>query len=53
MKQPAIDRLKRHTRVILAVDNDEAGSECRKRNSELESIIPNHKDWNEDLLQGR
>ena len=53
MKQPAIDRLKRHTRVILAVDNDEAGSECRKRNAELESIIPNHKDWNEDLLQGR
>ena len=53
MKQPAIDRLKRHTRVILAVDNDDAGSECRKRNAELESIIPNHKDWNEDLLQGR
>ena len=51
MKQPAIDRLKQHTRVILAVDNDEAGSECRKRNAELESIIPKNKDWNEDLLR--
>lgn len=51
MKQPAIDRLKKRIRVIMAVDNDEAGSECRKRNSELESIIPIHKDWNEDLLQ--
>ena len=53
MKQPAIDRLKKKCHLIMAVDNDEAGSECRKRNAELESIIPNHKDWNEDLLQGR
>ena len=53
MKQPAIDRLKIKCHLIMAVDNDEAGSECRKRNAELESIIPNHKDWNEDLLQGR
>ena len=49
-KQPAINRLKSHKRVILAVDNDSAGSECRKRNADLECIIPKHKDWNEDLL---
>jgi hypothetical protein len=28
---------------------DYAGSECRKRNSELECIIPRLKDWNDDL----
>ncbi len=52
-KQPAIDRLKRHSRVILAVDNDNSGSECRKRNAELECIIPKFKDWNEDLKSRR
>lgn len=52
-KQPAIDRLKKHSRVILAVDNDSAGSECRKRNAELECIIPKTKDWNEDLKARR
>lgn len=50
-KQPAIDRIKKKYRVIMAVDNDAAGSECRKRNAELESIIPHNKDWNEDLLE--
>lgn len=49
-KQPAIDRLKALMPVILAVDNDAAGEECRKRNSDLEFIIPQHKDWNDDLL---
>lgn len=48
-KQLAIDRLKQHKRVILAVDNDAAGSVCRKRNAGLECIIPTHKDWNDDL----
>jgi hypothetical protein len=48
-KQKTIDRLKQHSRVMLAVDNDNAGSECRKRNSELECIIPRLKDWNDDL----
>lgn len=48
-KQPAIDRVKKHFRTIMAVDNDEAGSNCRKRNSECEAIYPEHKDWNEDL----
>ena len=37
-------------RVILAVDNDDAGRQCRERNSDIEHIIPIHKDWNEDLV---
>ena len=37
-------------RTILAVDSDEAGMECRRRNSQLDQITPQHKDWNEDLL---
>ena len=49
-KQPAIDRLKKYKyNLVLAVDNDDAGQQCRDRNSELEYIIPMHKDWNEDL----
>ncbi len=49
-KQPAIDRLKKYKyKLVLAVDNDDAGQNCRNRNSELEYIIPMHKDWNEDL----
>lgn len=49
-KQRAIDRLKRQVRTILAVDNDGAGRLCRSRNPELESVIPQYKDWNEDLM---
>ena len=49
-KQPAIDRLKQRCRVILAVDNDPSGSQCRLRNPNLESIIPTQKDWNDDLV---
>lgn len=49
-KQPAIDRLKGSKyNLILAVDNDMAGQQCRDRNSELEYILPKNKDWNEDL----
>ncbi len=49
-KQPAIDRLKNSKLdIVLAVDNDVAGQNCRNRNSDLEYIIPVHKDWNEDL----
>lgn len=49
-KQPAIDRIKlSKLKVILAVDNDEAGQLCRDNNSECEFILPTHKDWNEDL----
>lgn len=49
-KQPAIDRLKlSKLNIILAVDNDEAGQVCRDRNFDLEYILPDRKDWNEDL----
>ncbi len=49
-KQPAIDRLKNSKLdIILAVDNDAAGQNCRNKNSDLEYIIPVHKDWNENL----
>lgn len=47
--QQAIDRVKKRITTILAVDNDDAGELCRKRNPGLRSIIPRHKDWNEDL----
>lgn len=49
-KQPAIDRLK-HSKLhlVLAVDNDAAGQDCRNRNPDLEYILPTNKDWNEDL----
>lgn len=49
-KQQTIERLKKSPKVILAVDNDDAGQKCRDRNSDLEYIIPNNKDWNEDLM---
>ena len=49
-KQPAIDRLKNSKlHIVLAVDNDAAGQQCRNKNSELEYILPKNKDWNEDL----
>lgn len=48
-KQDTIDLLKKKCHVIIAVDNDEPGKECRIRNSECESLIPKNKDWNEDL----
>lgn len=47
-----IDRIKRHKHAVLAVDNDEAGEKCRRRHSDLEYILPVHKDWNEDLTIG-
>ena len=49
-KQPAIDRLKNSKlHIVLAVDNDDAGQKCRNKNSDLKYIIPENKDWNEDL----
>ena len=51
--QPTIDRLKRQPagyKIILAVDNDAAGEACRVRNNDLDYILPESKDWNEDLL---
>ena len=49
-KQQAIDRIKRNLTVVIATDNDDAGNNCRSRNSDCESIMPVHKDWNEDLV---
>ena len=48
--QKAILRVKGILPIVLAVDNDRAGDECRKRNPDLLSIVPVNKDWNEDLL---
>lgn len=53
--QKTIERLSRaskHSVVVLAVDNDEAGRECRERNPELPYILPKNKDWNDDLKRG-
>ena len=51
--QKTIDRIKRQSileKIILAVDNDAAGDECRKKNKDIEHLIPSNKDWNEDLM---
>ena len=51
--QATIDRIKSmdtFTKVILAVDNDEAGERCRSGNADIPYILPKHKDWNEDLM---
>ena len=50
--QKAIDRIKRRMPAVIAVDNDAAGEQCRYRNSDVFSLIPSGKDWNEDLLNG-
>ncbi len=52
--QQRIDRIKAGMgaagcQTIIAVDNDQAGEDCRQRNPECKSIIPTGKDWNEDL----
>lgn len=38
-------------KIVLAVDNDHAGENCRNKNSDLVFLIPNKKDWNEDLKE--
>ena len=53
--QKTIDRISRNSKnawVVLAVDNDEAGQECRNRNKELAYVLPKNKDWNDDLKRG-
>ena len=50
--QKAIDRIKRRMPAVIAVDNDAAGEQCRRRNGDIFSLIPSGKDWNEDLLNG-
>ena len=53
-KQQTIDRLKRaKKKIIIAVDNDDAGNQCRNRNDNTKSYIPRLKDWNEDLKKLR
>ena len=49
--QRAIDWIakKAECEVVLAVDNDPAGAECRSSNPGLGMWIPHGKDWNEDL----
>lgn len=47
--QQTINRIKAGIHAVLAVDNDDAGLQCRERNPELSAIIPVRKDWNEDL----
>lgn len=53
--QQRIDRIKAGMsaaglETIIAVDNDQAGADCRQRNRDCYAIIPKLKDWNEDLL---
>lgn len=50
--QATIDRLKKHTGLIIATDNDPAGNKCRDRNPDLPSVMPCGKDWNDDLRKG-
>lgn len=38
-------------KIVLAVDNDNAGEMCRNKNSDLVFLISNKKDWNEDLME--
>lgn len=52
--QQRIDRIKAGMdaaglETVLAVDNDEAGEQCRQRNPECKHIVPKNKDWNDDL----
>ena len=47
--QQPVDRLVKKLPVVLTVDNDSAGDDCRKRNPNLATLIPHGKDWNEDL----
>lgn len=50
-KQAAIERIKKsRLTVIIATDNDQAGDDCRNRNSDCKTIRPTAKDWNEDLM---
>lgn len=53
--QQTIDRISRwskNSNVVLAVDNDQAGQDCRDRNPDLAYILPKNKDWNDDLKKG-
>lgn len=52
--QQRIDRIKANMdaagqETVLAVDNDDAGEQCRRRNPKCGHAIPMYKDWNENL----
>lgn len=49
--QKAIERIQKRIPAVIAVDNDEAGQQCRLRNRQLKALIPRRKDWNEELLE--
>lgn len=48
-----MNKLKRDSRyrIILAMDNSDAGQKFRDKYNELKAIIPSGKDWNEDLKE--
>lgn len=46
--QKTIERIKRHSHAILAVDRDEAGERCRSQNKDIPHAVPKNKDWNDD-----
>lgn len=48
--QQTIEKIRAWLPSVLAVDNDAAGEQCRIRNGGIPSLIPQHKDWNEDLI---
>lgn len=51
-KQQAINRLVKSGREIyICTDNDKAGHDCRERNSNLNTLVPVKKDWNDDLCE--
>ena len=37
--------------IYICTDNDTAGHACRERNSNLNTLIPVKKDWNDDLCE--
>lgn len=56
--QTRIDRIKAGMaaagcRTVIAVDNDQAGEDCRQRNRDCWHLIPVLKDWNADLLAAK
>ena len=48
--QQTIEKIKQWIPAVIAVDNDAAGEQCRIRNADIPAVVPQHKDWNEDLV---
>ena len=40
---------RKHYKIMIAVDNDEAGNQFYEKHNEFERVVPEFKDWNEDL----